>query len=198
MVRDSSKDSGAGGDASVTPIRGRARVSPMKGKAPSEAQKVALKKGTEANRARGALRKKRDGGVPGKTRWRQLCDGDITVASLETVELQRMQTKDAIGAFGGTAPKNVPAHIARDMRAELLKRGQSIIDSAYVDAVEVLASVMRSKSARSNDRIRAAQLIVERSAGRMPETVRIEGTAKWDETFEDGVVETQLPEQGTA
>ncbi len=173
----------------VVPLSGRKKPPSRKGIPATDAQKAALKKGTNKARAKAKERREREAreGGRGKSRWHQLLDGDINVEDLETEELQRMQTKDAIGAFGGRAPQ-VPHRLARAMKAELLNRGQAIIDGAYTDAVTLLHDIVKDRKARHGDRIKAAQLIVERSAGRMPETVRVEKAQTWDETFEDGVI----------
>ncbi len=181
--KKSNADKPSAAEASVTSLDTRRRPPSRKGIPATPAQRKALAKGTANNKERG--KKKREPGE--KSRWQSLLDGDITIDDLTTEELQKMQCHDRHGNFTGRPPL-VPARIARDMKAELLKRGQSMIDSAYVDAVALLHGVVSDTRQKTADRIKAAQLIVERSAGRMPETVRVEKAATWDETFEDGVV----------
>jgi hypothetical protein len=153
-----------------------------KGKPLTDKQKASLARGTQL---------KKDKGVPpserGPSRWQQLLAGDITVEDLELDELQRMQCHDRQGNFAGKAPA-IPAKLAREMKGELLRRGQALIDSAYPEAVKYLTTCLSDTSVRAGDRLKAAQLLIERGAGRMPETVRVEKAATWDETFEDGVV----------
>lgn len=181
----------------VVDLSGRRKPPSRKGIPATAKQRAALKRGQDKAHQAAKDRRKREAkeGKP-KSRWKQLCDGEITVGQLDLDELKRMQTKDALGAFGGRAPA-VPARLARDMKAELLRRGQAIIDSAYPEAVALLQSVVADKRQKTSDRIKAAQLLVERSAGRMPETVRLEKTATWDETFEDVVTVTEGQETDT-
>lgn len=189
MGKSTGKDGDTAAGASVINMSSR-RPPSRKGIPATAKQKAALAKGTESRRAASKAAKAKqakDGNKKPKSRWRQLLAGDITVEDLDTEELQKMQTRNSIGSFT-TSNASVPAKLARDMKAELLRRGQAILDSAYTDAVTLLQDVVKDKRARTPDRIKAAQLIVERSAGRMPETVRVEKSATWDETFEDGVV----------
>lgn len=172
----------------VVALSGRRKPPSRKGIPATPKQMEALTKGKESRKAAAKARREREA-KEGKTksRWHMLLDGDITVVDLDIDELQRMQTRDGIGEFGGRPPV-VPARLARDMKAELLRRGQATIDSAYPEAVDLLRAVVKDPKQKTADRLKAAQLLIERSAGRMPETVRVEKTAAWDETFEDGVV----------
>jgi hypothetical protein len=168
--------------ADVLPIAPKRR---RPGPPPGIEQTDGMRKGTESRRIAAQERREREARGERTDRLKMLIDGTLSVADLDTAELQRLQIKDALGAFSGGAQKRqLPPRLIREMRAELLRRGQAMLDAAYTDAVNALHEIVKDPGTRKGDRARAAQIIIERAAGRMPETVRIEKDHSWDETFE--------------
>jgi hypothetical protein len=149
-------------------------------------QRAALDAGRAA-KADAIKKAKAEGRPKAKDRWAALLSGGLLVSDLEDEELKRMQLRNAGGTFGGK-PHAIPSHIAQKMRAEWLKRGNSMLESYYHDAIKVLHQVATSPDAKEGDAIRAASIIVERVGGKVPETVRvITEEDPWGATLADGV-----------
>ena len=134
------------------------------------------------------------GFVPGvyepdeKSRWNKLLDGEITVADLDDEELKKMKIRNRMGEFGGRPPKQIPLWVHEEMRKEWLRRGQDAMDLALPKAVDALANICTTGADR--DRLTAAQFLVERILGKMPEKVDLHthSTDPWEDVLQDAIV----------
>lgn len=174
-------------EANVTPLRSRKRKSAGPKRTPTPAQRAAGIKNVEAGRKKRLERAKEVGPKPKgeRSRRQQLIAGEITVADLDDEELFRMQTRDRLGDFSGTGKAGLPNTIIRAMKAESVKRGQAIIDANISKAVNYLATVLDSPVARPADKLKAADMLMSRGMGSVPQhVIQHEGT-KWDEMLDD-------------
>ena len=178
-------------DADVVPIR---RTSPMKGRKQNEAQRAAFERGRakrdENNKKR---REAREAGVP--TRASLLLDGKITVKDMDDEELSRMRCRDRAGGFSGGTP-SWPAHLARQMQRELIRRGGDEFSGAYLLAIKTLKDIAKDPSEKAADRVKAAVTIIERVSGKVPEKV-LHADGTWDETFEDIILSVRKEQEET-
>lgn len=155
------------------------------GKPVTAAQRAALAKGREAKLAKRKAAK--EAGMPkASERWAMLLDGTLSVKELDDEELARGQVRNAAGVFGGT-PRAVPSHLYQAMQAESLRRAQDMFRKAAPKAVKRLLEIAEDPDTKDTDAIRALQLVMERSLGKVPETVRVETTDSWGKMLEESM-----------
>lgn len=151
-------------------------------------------------------RQKRLGGKAKLPRWagrmREMARGDGRdmsmeefVAQLSPEELVRGQIKDKNGRFSGAPPTWVPRAFHRACVAELMKRGRHLWMDNYLVAIEAMTKVAAGqvKGASTADRLRAAQYVIERLEGKIPEKVVVTNEQPWAVVL-DGIV-AEVPDE---
>lgn len=122
-----------------------------------------------------AVNKKRrlTGTVP--DRYDAFVKGEITIDDLDDEEIMRAQIKNADGNFKGRPPKYVPHEFAQAIVAKQHELVASRIAGLVTQAFDTLSDVMGKPFPQPGDsaRVKAAQLVLERYLGRVPETVNI-------------------------
>lgn len=135
-------------------------------------------------------------------RLAKLISGEIAVEDLDDEELARGMPRDAGGHFRGRPPKMIPKDLHDRMVRELLKRGQQLFQSEFVDAIKVLGNIANDPRAPFGDRIRAANLIVERVAGKTPDKLEVAVENPWETIINRIVVDApedvQIPKEPAA
>lgn len=166
------------------------RKSPAASSKRSAARQAAIDKGT-ANLAKGreARKKQREAAKDNDRetqteRWRRLLDGSLSVRDLDDEEVQRMRVKGKDGTFNGPMP-SMPSHLAQQFHREILNRANAQFRTALGDAVKMLAGVVSDPEASNNDKIKAANLIIDRVMGKAVETVRVEAGTDFDSLLRD-------------
>lgn len=116
---------------------------------------------------------------------------DEYVKSLSNEELARGQIRGSDGVFRGRPPAWVPREFHRECLRELMRRGRVLWQENYVQAIRVMTQVASGeiKGASVADRLRAAQYVVERMEGKIPERVEIQVDAPWQDAIADIVAE---------
>jgi len=111
------------------------------------------------------------------------------VATLSNEELARGQVKDKNGEFRGRPPQWVPRAFHRACISELMKRGQELWRTSYVEAIKAMTSIAVNKGggATPGEQIKAAQFVIERLEGKVPEKLIVEADAPWMAIM-DGIV----------
>lgn len=107
-----------------------------------------------------------------------LYKGEISVADMDMDELARMQFKDKNGRFSGRPPTTLPAQLVNLIRHEMAGRLAEKRREVLEEMQEVLIGVARNKNESAADRIRAANLIIERELGKTPDKVELGGGGK--------------------
>lgn len=117
--------------------------------------------------------------------------GEYPVTEWSNDEVSRGRPANRDGSFDGPWPKFTGKQQA-DIRRELLRRGQSKMDEAYLLAIKVLADVAKHGE-KDSDRVKAADLLMQRTAGKVPERVEIKSSDPWqdilDEIMDDEVLQ---------
>lgn len=138
---------------------------------------------------RANARAAREAGVP--TRLSLYREGKLPFDEWTDEELGKGRPAGLNGIFDGAGPKFTPKEHAQ-IRVALLKRGERLLESYYVGALKVLEEVARSGESEPS-RVKAANLIIERTAGRTVEKIEIKSSDPWqdilDEVLEDEVLE---------
>lgn len=129
-----------------------------------------------------------------KSRWEQLVDGELSVNDLDDEELAKGRCRDKDGGFGGRPPKMVPRELSDRMRSELLARGQSMFAEHFQTAIKVLAEIALDTSgdAKAADRRAAAQYLIERVAGKVPDKIEVRSQDPWQQIMDDILVDNSM------
>lgn len=116
------------------------------------------------------------------------------VETLDAEELVRGKLKDKNGKFAGRPPAWVPREFHRACIRELMRRGQKLWQGNYLQAIEAMTAVAigNVKGASASDRIKAAQFVIERIEGKVPERVQVVEDSPWQIIIEDIV--SQVPD----
>lgn len=117
-------------------------------------------------------RRARRKAVAQKSRWEQLKDGDITVDDLDDEEVMAGRTKDRNGKFSGRPPDKLPRAIADALRRRWFETVQQSLNDSTDLAIATLQEVMASRMAAAPARVRAAEIILERNLGKVPDKVQ--------------------------
>jgi hypothetical protein len=162
--------------------------------APSAAKLAAgkrnMEKGREARARRAAESKaKREAGE--RSRLELYRAGELPLTEWTDEELQRCRPANLDGGYAGALPRLTSKEYAA-IKREMLVRGQRMLDSYYHDAVKVLHEIATDPIAPEPARVKAANLIIERTAGKVVERVEIKSSDPWqdilDEVLDDEVL----------
>lgn len=123
-----------------------------------------------------------------KTRRQALLDGDITVDDLGLDELLTGRLNDKNGTQRRGNPASIPRAIHDSMVRELLKRGESLFRESYAEAIEVMRKVMLDDSVDPRERLKAAQYVVERFAGKVPDKVEVSTSDPWQQVIDQVMI----------
>jgi len=131
--------------------------------------------------------KSRQVSVPANERWRLFMAGEITVADMDEEELARGQFRAGDGTFRGRPPKTIPRDFATQLSRELLTRADSALKKRIMEAIDVLYTEM-TDGEKSADRIRAANIFLERVLGKVPDRVVVSpGRPEWEGAVDEFV-----------
>lgn len=115
---------------------------------------------------------------------------DEFVQSLTPAELARGQLMDKEGTFRGRPPKMVPRQFLNACTKELLKRGATLWKENYVDAINAMTSIAKDGTQKASDRLRAAEFVIERLEGKVPQVVAITSEDPWQVALDGVIAET--------
>ena len=109
---------------------------------------------------------------PDNSRWHQFLVGEIGLQDMDDEELARATFRNAAGDFRGRPPKTVPRNFMQMVVREILRRGDSEIRQLYVRVWKEVGRIALYGD-KEADRLRAANMLVERIAGKVPDRVEI-------------------------
>lgn len=112
-------------------------------------------------------------------RMRKLLEGEISVTDLTTEELVSGRLLNSRGNFAGTDTQMVPRKMYAQMMNELFARANDKMKDSLVEAAELMTAVVKNADAEYKDRMKAAQWLIERVMGKMPETVNVQQDKPW-------------------
>jgi len=149
-----------------------------------------LAKFREAKAAKqaGARARREDGEPSPLERYRA---GTYPITEWSEAELSHGQPANRDGGFDGASPKFTAREHAA-IRAQLLRHGEKLLASWYPGALKVLEEVARTGESEPS-RVKAANLMIERIAGRTIEKIELKSADPWadilEEVLEDEVLE---------
>jgi len=136
-------------------------------------------------------RRKSNARVP--DRYQQLIDGVITIDDLDEEEIIRGQLRDQNGHFSGHPPRAIPWTLHDALRATMEKRMQRKLMSSLPEVLDSLVRTARYDRSGAA-RVAAAQLILDRTLGKVPDKAEITTTvtAKWEDAAKGGRIFVDL------
>jgi hypothetical protein len=114
------------------------------------------------------------------------------VEGLTVEELVRGRLKDTNGQFRGRPPKFVPREFQQACIRELFRRGQELWQKNYLEAIQAMTDIAAGRGklgegATPGERIKAAQFVIERLEGKVPDKLVVTDDKRW-ETVLSGIV----------
>lgn len=114
--------------------------------------------------------------------WRNFMAGTIPFEELDNEEISRMRMRDDNGIFTGPKPI-ISRKQAADFRRELHRRVEEKLQEKTIRMFEVIADVADSSASTGAERTRAAQYLIERALGKVPDKVEVTAEVKpWEGT----------------
>lgn len=107
-------------------------------------------------------------------RYALFLNGKITVEDLDDEELSRGQLRALDGTFRGRPPRVVPSELVQAMRREWLKRAEAKLRDALLEkGIGTLTELAGNENIDAAVRLRAAEKIIERTMGKVPDRVQL-------------------------
>lgn len=103
------------------------------------------------------------------------------VKELTPEELARGQLKAPDGSFSGPPTKWVPAEFHKECVRELMRQGKVLYQENYLLAIQAMTTIATTPSVEVNSRIKAAQFVIERIEGKVPERLEVGVSEPWQE-----------------
>lgn len=120
-----------------------------------------------------------------KSRWQQLMDGDLTVEELDDEEIKKGRCKDRDGQFRGRPPKEFPRALHDALHNEFMRRTEASFKPLVELATQALVEITQNRRAAAPARVQAANILLERGAGKVTDKVMAEViTKKFEENIE--------------
>lgn len=112
---------------------------------------------------------------PPPSRYQAFIDGDLSVEELDDEEIQRAQLRNSVGTFTGRPPQSIPREFMLVIQREQQRRFQQFINEAVPEAQKAVLQLIKSNNLMPGDatRLKAAELVLERFAGKTPDRVEV-------------------------
>lgn len=114
---------------------------------------------------------------------------DVTMWSDE--ELIRGQRRDRNGKWGGRPPTVIPAVIHHELVKRRMGEAGRLLNESLVDAVLLLRQVVTDNDADYSDRIKAANIVLERVMGKAPVQVNVTHEPPWAIALQNALINVE-------
>lgn len=116
--------------------------------------------------------------------------GDDDLSEWTEEELIRGKLRSKNGKWTGRAPRFIPAEIHQELTSRRMLEARELLSSNTVAAVGVLIEVATDKLAPTSDRVKAASLILDRTMGKAPTTVKLDVGVreKWEQAIAHSII----------
>jgi hypothetical protein len=107
-------------------------------------------------------------------RYADFLAGDITVEDLDDEEVARGRLRASDGTFRGRPPTTIPQEMVQAMKREWLSRAQARLSEALLEkGIGVLTQLAGDHTVDPAVRLRAADLIMNRTMGKVPDKIEV-------------------------
>lgn len=118
----------------------------------------------------------------------RILTGQDDLSVWDDEELLRGQRKDKNGRFQGKPPVVVPLAVHREITRRQMEKAAILMRDNVAEAVQVLVDIMTGADSEDRDRIKAADMIMNRVMGTAPVKVEVEAVKSKFEEFGEAVV----------
>lgn len=118
----------------------------------------------------------------------RILTGQEDLSLWDDEELLRGQRKDKNGRFQGRPPKVVPLAIHREITRRQMEQAAVLMRDNLTEAVQCLIDIVKGADSEDKDRIKAADMILNRVMGTAPVKVEVEAVKSKFEEFGEAVV----------
>lgn len=130
-------------------------------------------------------------------RYQAFINGELTVHDLDDEEVMRGQIRAKDGSFRGRPPTVVPREFATAIQERQRAIVMEELGAMVLPAMRTLMEIMNKQHPQPGDaaRVKAAQLVLERNLGRVPETINLKAEVEtWERHMGEVVVEVAYDE----
>jgi hypothetical protein len=99
--------------------------------------------------------------------------GEVDLSEWDDEEIMRGQRRAKNGKWVGRPPLVVPQAVHQERIKRLMSEAGRVLQGSTLDAVKLWARVVRDDDAPYSDRLKASQLITERTLGKVTEKVHV-------------------------
>jgi hypothetical protein len=138
------------------------------------------------------------GAVP--ERYEAFLTGELTVKDLDDEEIFRGQIRNNQGDFRGRPPKLVPREFATALQQEVAQRFNSNIAGLVPDSIKAIQTILNKAHPQPGDGavVNAAFKVLERYAGKVPDTVNLKAEiTSWEKHMSEVVVDYTIDDEDT-
>lgn len=127
-------------------------------------------------------------------RMAMLARGEISVEDMDDEEIARMQFRDRNGGWSGQTPAAVPRELIDEMRKEFFKRMNAHLTGMTPSAMHALQQIVNDSKVSASDRLKAVNMILERTIGKVPDKMEIStGDKPFEVLLSGGIDRTRRP-----
>ncbi len=137
----------------------------------------------------------------------RILSGQEDLSTWDDEELLRGRKRDKRGGWVGKPAQIVPIEVHKELTRRKIKAAEEMFRDSLVDAVGVLRDIINGQDVEDKDRLKAAQMIIDRVMGKAPERVEITATDNRmktafdamlvpdDEDEDDDIVDAEVVEE---
>jgi hypothetical protein len=155
-----------------------------------------IRKGTTRPKSVGALEKER---AEGKVKRKQppkakvimsptatgVLLGDDDVSDWDDEELLMGRRRDKNGHFTGAEPRVIPKAVHDELIRRTTRKAQAKFQEMQDDALEALQAIVTGADVDDKDRLKAVEMVLNRTIGRAPEKVEVTAHRRpWEDIVE--------------
>ena len=132
---------------------------------------------------------------------RAILDGTEDLSLWSEEELLRGQRRGKNGRWVGPRPKVVPTAVHQELVQRRMLDAHALLGENLVRAVQVLVDIATDRRADAAVRVKAANVILERVMGKVPERVHLapdEAEPTWAKAIKAGMVRGIVSTEGRA
>ncbi len=118
--------------------------------------------------------------------------GEVDLSIFDDEELLGGRKRSADGSFKGRPPQVLPTEFLHELNRRRFSRAHALLASSLEDTIRMLLSIVNSEESADSDRIKAAEILLDRTLGKPTERVQlgIDGEPKWQRLVATAIVGT--------
>jgi hypothetical protein len=99
--------------------------------------------------------------------------GEVDLVDWDDEELLRGKRRSADGTFKGRPTQVVPTEVLHELNRRRFTRAHALLASSLEDTIHMLLSIVNDPASADSDRIKAAEILLDRTLGKPTERVQL-------------------------